>query len=59
MAALDYIAATEELQRRIKERARLFVIDNLRNPTASDFLYTENAMMIGASIQTEVQMETE
>jgi hypothetical protein len=57
MAALDHITAAAELQRRIKERARLFVLDNLKHPTAMDFLYTESAMQIGATINMEIELE--
>ena len=50
-------AQSEEVTRRIKQRATLFVIDNLRNPTPMDFVMIENAMMIGALIHGEVEME--
>ena len=44
---------TEEMILEIKNRSRLFVLDNINEPSVSDFLYTENAMLIGASIALE------
>ncbi len=43
----------DEVIKEIKERARLFVYDNFANPTVSDFLIVESAMLIGASIAIE------
>ena len=43
----------DETIREIKERARLFVYDNFTNPTASDFLIIETAMLIGVSVAIE------
>jgi hypothetical protein len=42
---------------RIAERARLFVEDNFTNPTPSDYLIIQNAMLIGSSIAFEIQAE--
>lgn len=43
-----------ELIAEIKRRTRLFVADNYTEPSLSDFLVTENAMLIGASIALEL-----
>jgi hypothetical protein len=51
------IEETEELLRRIKQRSVMFVIDNIQDPTPSDFIFVENAMMVGATIKGEVVME--
>jgi hypothetical protein len=40
----------DETIKEIKERARLFVYDNFTNPSTSDFLIIETAMLVGASI---------
>lgn len=41
----------------IKQRAKLFVDDNFSNPTPSDYLIIESAMLIGASIAHEGTQE--
>ena len=51
------VEETEELLRRIEQRSIMFVIDNIENPTPSDFVFVKNAMLIGATIKGEVQME--
>jgi hypothetical protein len=51
------IEETEELLRRIKQRSVMFVIDNIQDPTPSDFIFVENAMMVGATIKGEVVLE--
>lgn len=48
---------TDEIIRRIKERAKVFVIDNIRHPTLMDFIIIENAMLIGSMVRCEVEME--
>ena len=48
---------SEEITRRIKERAALFVFDNFRRPSRSDILVIESAMMMGASIAHEMEMD--
>jgi hypothetical protein len=52
----DVVTPTERLLAEIKRRAKLFVEDNYRLPTRSDYLAVENAMLIGASIQAELDM---
>ena len=43
----------------IKRRAKLFVDDNFTNPSPSDYLVIETAMMIGASITLQGDEEKE
>jgi hypothetical protein len=43
----------------IKQRARLFVDDNLIDPDPRDYLMIENAMLIGASIAMTVATDEE
>ena len=59
---LDHLGASptdtfEELLRRIKKRAALFCVNNLRYSSASDILVIENAMMIGAILQLSIEQE--
>jgi hypothetical protein len=46
-----------ELNRRIEQRAMLFVLNNIQSPTPRDFMVIENAMRIGAMIKGEVEMD--
>ena len=48
---------TEELIRRIKEQAQVFVLDNIPNPRKVDFLIIENAMLVGATIKGVMETE--
>lgn len=45
-------------QEKIRERARAFTKDNIRDPIPSDYLVIENAMLIGASMAVENEMES-
>ena len=47
----------DEVTRRIKQRAMLFVIDNYKRPTDLDFVVIENAMMLGSVVRAEVEMD--
>lgn len=38
----------DELTDKLKEKARVFVLDNFSEPQRSDFLMIESAMMVGA-----------
>lgn len=49
----------EELLRRIDQSVEFFVHDNYHNPSPRDFLVIKNAMLIGATIKGEVQMDFE
>lgn len=51
------IGKAEELIRRIKEQAQLFVIDNIPNPSKLDFIIIENAMLVGATIKGVLETE--
>lgn len=54
---MDMVQKTEELKRRIKQRATLFCMDNYRFTTAQDLIIIENAMLIGALVVGELEME--
>jgi hypothetical protein len=54
---LRVVEETDELLRRIEQRSIMYVIDNIDDPTPSDFIFVKNAMLIGATIKGEVQME--
>jgi hypothetical protein len=54
---MDMVEKSEELTRRIKERAASFCADNYRFTTAQDLLIIEQAMIIGALIAGELEME--
>ncbi len=54
---MDMVEKSEELKRRVKQRAALFCADNYRFTTAQDLLVIENAMLIGALIIGELEME--
>lgn len=41
----------------VKRRAVLFVDDNFTNPTPSDYLIIQTAMMVGASIALEKNVD--
>jgi hypothetical protein len=56
-AIMDMVEKSEELRRRVKERAALFCDDNYRFITPQDLLIIENAMLIGALIVGELEME--
>jgi hypothetical protein len=45
----------DETIKTVKERARLFVLDNFSEPTRSDFLIIETAVLIGVSIALEME----
>ncbi len=47
----------QTLIQEIKERAKKLVDDNYPNASAKAYLYTENAMLIGASIVMEKETE--
>jgi hypothetical protein len=49
----------EELIRRIENQATMFVIDNIRGFSHNDIMMIKNAMLIGASIQGELQLKRE
>ncbi len=51
------IDSTEKLIREIKERARIYTLDNFKNPSKYDFLLVENAMLIGSSIGIEFECQ--
>ena len=53
----DIMPHDENLIKTIKERAKLFVTDNFTNPSKSDLLIIEQAMLIGASIAIENDAE--
>jgi hypothetical protein len=46
-----------DVTKTIKERAEVYVDDNITNPTNMDYLLIENAMLIGANIVYEAQLE--
>ena len=52
---MDTVERSEFLISKIKERAKVLVTDNITNPTPSDFLFAENAMLIGASIAEQLR----
>ena len=47
----------DEFMKRLRERAMLYVMDNINYPTEQDIIYTINAMLIGASIKVEIDLE--
>lgn len=49
----EMIRSTDEMIREIKKRSIRFVLDNIPEPSPADFLYAENAMIIGAQIALE------
>jgi hypothetical protein len=49
----SYIDITEEMMSELKSRSRVFVEDNIVNPTPMDYLIIENAFLLGASIAFE------
>lgn len=55
---MDMIEQQAELIRRVKQQAQLFVLDNMRYPTAADILIIESAMMVGAGIASLMELET-
>lgn len=50
---MDIVEFSEKITAEIRRRAQLYVDDNLKNPTPSDYLIIQNAMLIGASIMLE------
>jgi hypothetical protein len=54
---MDAITKSDRLVNEIKQRAWLFALDNLIAPTERDRLMIENAMLIGASIASELELE--
>jgi len=47
----------EKIAEEIKKRAKIFVDDNLKNPTEYEYILIETAMMIGSSITIQIDME--
>ncbi len=47
----------EKIIQEIKIRAQYFVNENIKKPKEADYLFTEQAMLIGASIVFEKQAE--
>lgn len=43
----------------IRKRSRQFVDDNFVDPTPAAYIVVENAMLIGATIQTEITQQVE
>ena len=50
LEAAQGMSTNEEYIDRIKEQARTYVNDNVRSPTDADYIYTENAFLLGALI---------
>ena len=54
LAAID-----DRFIKALKKRARKYTEDTYQNPTEMDYMVIENAMLIGASLQIETEMQIE
>ena len=56
---MGIVEFTDELMKRLRDRSQEFVMDNIENPTESDFTLIHNAMMVGSIVRGDLEMKKE